>query len=242
MKKRITVLALCGMLFALCVSAEAQQAKKIPRIGYLSSSDATRESIRSESIRRALRELGYIEGQNIAFEYRYAGASRERQHEHAAELVRLQVDVIFANSTTVALVAKNVTRAIPTVFLSAADPIASGLVDSLARPGGNLTGFATNAAVLAGKRLELLKETIPTLLRVAILWEQKNQGSEESWKESHLAARQLGLQIHSMEVSDANKFERAFSAATKGRSEALARRNTGFQRSTHGRNLSIAGL
>ena len=169
-----------------------------------------------------MRELGYIEGQNIAIEYRYTEGNRDRQREHAAELARLPVDVIFATSATIALVAKNATRTIPIVFLSAAEPVASGLVDSLARPGGNLTGFATIAGELTGKRLELLKETVPKLSRVAVMWEPKNLGSEESWKESQLAARQLRLHIHSMEVSSSDKFENAFRVATKSRSNALA--------------------
>jgi putative ABC transport system substrate-binding protein len=201
---------------------EAQQPKKVFRIGYLSTQEPAHDSGRSEEIRRALRELGYIEGQNIAIEYRYAAGKLDRAPELAAELVRLQVDAIFANSTTIALVAKNATRTIPIVFLSQAEPVAAGLVSSLAQPGGNLTGFATIAAVLAGKRLELLKETVPKLSRVAVLWEPKNQGSEESWKESQLAARQLGLQINSLEVSSPDKFESAFGAASKMRSDALA--------------------
>jgi putative ABC transport system substrate-binding protein len=130
--------------------------------------------------------------------------------------------VIFANSAVVALAAKNATRTIPIVFYSQAEPVASGLVDSLARPGGNLTGFTTVAALLAGKRLELLKESVPKLSRVAILWELKNPGSEESWKESQLPARQLALQIQSVEVNSADEFESAFSAASKSGSGALA--------------------
>jgi putative ABC transport system substrate-binding protein len=167
-----------------------------------------------------LRELGYIEGENIVIEYRYA--EHERQRAHAAELVRLPVDVIFATSTTVARVAKYVSRTTPVVFLSAAEPVSAGLVQNLARPGGNLTGFATIAAVLAGKRLELLQETIPKLSRVAVLWEPKNQGSEESWEEGQQAARQLGLQIHFLPVSSAHKFESAFGEASNTRTGALA--------------------
>jgi putative ABC transport system substrate-binding protein len=170
----------------------------------------------------ALRELGYIEGQNIAIEYRYTEGKPDRAPELAAELVRLKVDMIFANSAVVALAAKNATRTIPILFNSQAEPVASGLVDSLARPGGNLTGYTGIAAVLAGKRLELLKEIVPKLSRVAIMWELKNPGSEESWKESQLPARQLGLQIHSIEVGSADEFDSAFSKACKSGSGALA--------------------
>jgi putative tryptophan/tyrosine transport system substrate-binding protein len=196
MKKNIFGFAFSALLFALCSTASAQQPKKITRIGYLSSVNFTTESTRAEGIRLGLRELGYIEGQNIAIEYRYTEGNPDLLPKLAAELVRLNVNVIFATSTTIAIVAKKATQTIPIVFHSAAEPVASGLVDSLARPGGNLTGFTTIAAVLAGKRLELLKETIPKLSRVAMMWEPKNQGSEESWKESQLAARELGLQIH----------------------------------------------
>ena len=163
-------LTLCALLFALCSSAEAQQPKNVSRIGYLSSQDSARESARSEAIRHSLRELGYIEGQNIVVEYRYTEGKPHRAPELAAELVRLKVDVIFANSAVVALAAKNATRTIPIVFNSQAEPVASGLVDSLARPGGNVTGFTGIAAVLAGKRMELLKEIVPQLSCVAIMW------------------------------------------------------------------------
>jgi putative tryptophan/tyrosine transport system substrate-binding protein len=202
--------------------ADAQQPKKIARIGYLSSQDSAGESARSEAIRHSLRELGYVEGQNIAIEYRYADRNTDRHSELADDLVRLKVDLIFANSAVVALAAKNATRTIPIVFNSQAEPVASGLVDSLARPGGNVTGFTTIAAVLAGKRLELLQDIIPKLSRVAIMWELKNPGSEESWKESQLPARQLGLQIQSIEVSSADEFESAFTKVSKSRSGALA--------------------
>ena len=220
-RKSVGLSIIAFVLLVTGAAAQAQQQKKIARIGYLSTQELARDSGRSEAIRLALRKRGYNEGQNIAIEYRYAGGKLDRAHELAVELVRLQVDVIFANSTTIALVAKNATRAIPIVFLSQAEPVAAGLVDSLARPGKNLTGFATIAAVLTGKRLELLKETIPTLSRVAVLWEPKNQGSEESWKASQLAARQLGLQIESLEVSSPDKFDSVFSVANKTRSDAL---------------------
>jgi putative ABC transport system substrate-binding protein len=221
-RRTIVCLILCAGIIVLCVPANAQQPKKVARIGYLSSQDPARESIRSEAIRLALRELGYIEGRNLAVEYRYAEGEQARFAELAAELVHLKVDVIFANSAVIALAAKNATRTIPIVFNSQAEPVASGLVDGLARPGGNLTGFTTIAAVLAGKRLELLKEIVPKLSSVAILWEPRNPGSEEAWKESQLPARQLGLRIQSLEVSSADEFEGAFGKATKSRSEALA--------------------
>ena len=142
-QRTIVCFILCAGLIVLCVPANAQQPKKVARIGYLSSQDPAHESIRSEAIRLALRELGYIEGRNLAVEYRYAAGEQVRFSELAAELVHLKVDVIFANSAIIALAAKNATRTIPIVFNSQAEPVASGLVDGLARPGGNVTGFTT---------------------------------------------------------------------------------------------------
>ena len=175
-----------------------------------------------ELFRRELRELGYVEGKNIAFEYRYADNKLDRLPALADELVRLKVDVLVTPGTPEALAAKNATKTIPIVFLGVADPVAAGLVDSLARPGGNITGFTNIGAVLAGKRLELLKETIPKLSRVAVLWNPQDPSSAQQWKESQLPARELGLQLHSMEVSSADKYESAFKEAIKARSAALA--------------------
>ena len=212
----VAVLTVCG------ARAEAKQAEKVAKLGWLTSGSPTGTNVRSEFLRQELNKLGYIEGKNLAIEFRSSEGKVDRLPGLADELVRLKVDVIYANSATIAAFAKKVTQTVPIVFLSSAEPVSAGLVNSLARPGGNLTGFATIAAVLAGKRLELLKEAVPKVSRVAILWEPKNQGSEESWKESQVAARALGLQIHSMEVNSADKFESAFSEAIKARSNALA--------------------
>jgi putative ABC transport system substrate-binding protein len=210
------MLTVCGAM------AEAKQAEKIPKIGWLTSGSPIGTDMRSEFLRRELNKLGYIEGKNLTVEVRSTEGKTDRLPGLVDELVRLKVDMIYVNSATLAAFAKKATQTIPIVFLSSAEPVSAGLVSSLARPGGNLTGFATIAAVLAGKRLELLKDTVPKLARVAILWEPKNQGSEESWKESQVAARALGLEIHSMEVNSADKFEGAFSEAIKPRSNALA--------------------
>ena len=172
--------------------------------------------------RQALRDLGYIEGKNIVFEYRHADNKLERLPALADELVRLKVDVIFTPGINEALAAKNATRTIPIVFSTTADPVAAGLVDSLARPGGNITGFTYIGAVLSGKRLELLKETVPKLSRVGVLWNPQDPASTQQWKESQLSARELGLQLNSMEVSSADKYEGAFEDATKARSAAIA--------------------
>jgi ABC-type uncharacterized transport system substrate-binding protein len=173
MKKKITVLTLCATLFALSYSASAQQPKKVSRIGYLSPFDAARESNRSEAIRLALRELGYIEGQNIAIEYRYADGKFDRAPEIVAELVRLKVDIIVVAAGFGPIqAAKNATKTIPIVMAAlSGDPVELGLVESLARPGGNLTGITTLSRELGGKRLELLKEAVTKLARVAIFYD-----------------------------------------------------------------------
>ena len=222
MKKKITFLTLCALLLALCSSATAQQPPKVQRIGYLTANSSSVELPRVDAFRQGLRALGHIEGQNIVIEYRFTDGKFERLPDLAAELVRLKVDVLVANTTNAALAAKNATRTIPIFFIGVSDPVAAGLVDSFARPGGNITGLTNIAPVLSGKRLELLKETVPKLTRVAVLWDPHNPGSVPQWNESQLAARELGLQLHSMEVSSANKYESAFKEATKAGSTALA--------------------
>jgi len=172
--------------------------------------------------RRELRALGYVEGKNIAIEYRSAEGKLDRLPALADELVRLKVDVVFAPSTNLALVAKNATKTIPIVFVGQGIPVAAGLVDSLARPGGNITGFTRIGTVLVGKRLELLKEAISQTFRVAAMWNPQDPGSQQEWKESQLPARELGLQLHSMEVSSADKIDSAFREAAKAGSGALA--------------------
>jgi putative ABC transport system substrate-binding protein len=210
----IVLTLVCG------VGALAQQPAKIPKIGWLgagSVSEGTREIFRRE-----LRALGYVESKNIAFESRYADHKLDRLPAMVDELVRFKVDVLVINSTPAALAAKNATKTIPIVFLGVSDPVVARLVDSLARPGGNITGFTNIAPVLAGKRLELLKETLPKLTRVAVLWDPRAPGSTQQWKESQLPARELGLQLYSMEVSSPDKYEGAFKEATKANSTALA--------------------
>ena len=179
MHKKITRRAFCSMLLALPFPARAQQPKKVPRIGYLSSGDPASESTRSEGIRLALRERGYIEGQNIAIEYRYAERKPDRNHELAAELVRLKVDIIVvAGGDEWIRAAKNATKTIPIVMVgNGADPVEAGLIESLARPGGNVTGITVLSRELGGKRLELFKEAVPKLARVAVLYDPAIPGS-----------------------------------------------------------------
>jgi putative ABC transport system substrate-binding protein len=227
MKRKVAVLVLIlgVMHLALSVAAQAQQQAKIYKIGWLGSRPAVREVVTergSELILRELRTLGYAEGKNMTFEYRSAEGEPNRLPVLADELVRLKVDVLVMSTPSAALAAKNATSTTPIVFLLAGDPVASGLVDSLARPGANITGFTTISTVLAGKRLELLKETVPKLSRVAVLWDPKAPGSVQQWKENQLHAKELGLQLHSMEVSSVAKLEGAFKDATQARSVALA--------------------
>ena len=211
------------VLLALGVTAEAQQPTKVPRIGYLSSFDAARDSARAEAIRLALRERGYIEGQNIAIEYRYGEGNRDRYPELAAELVRVKVDVIVAAGGTVQA-AKNATKTIPIVMTGAGllDPVAAGLVESLARPGGNVTGITNLARELGGKRLELFKEAVPKVARVAVLYETASPSSEFEVKEVlPVAARALGLTVRYWEVRAADDFERVFATLNKERPDGL---------------------
>jgi putative tryptophan/tyrosine transport system substrate-binding protein len=223
MKRKITVLTLCAMLFALSLPAEAQQPKKVPaRIGYLSSNEPATESTRFEAIRLALRELGYIEGQNIAFEYRYAEGKPGRNEELAAELVRLKVDIIVtAGGDPLMRAAKNATKTIPIVMSGGgADPVEAGHVESLARPGGNVTGVTLLTRELAGKRLELIKEAVPKLARVAVLYDPARPSAIEL-KEVQRAARALGLTIQPWEVRAADDFEGVFAARSKERPDGL---------------------
>jgi putative ABC transport system substrate-binding protein len=219
MNKKIVVFFLAASIVACFHVAEAQQPAKVAKIGWLGPGRAS-----TEFLARELRALGYVEGKNITMEVRYVDNKLDRLPALADELVRLKVDVMVVPSMPAALAAKNATKTIPIVFYSVSDPVVVGLIDSLARPGGNITGITNIAAALVGKRLELLKETVPNLSRVAVLWNPHPQdpASAQQWKESQLAARELGLQLHSMEVSSADKYDRAFNEAIKARSAALA--------------------
>ena len=224
MHYKITRRAFCSMLLALPVSAQAQQPKKVPRIGYLSQLDPATESARAEAIRLALRERGYIEGQNIAMEYRYAEGKLDRLPELAAELVHLKVDIILAaGGDPVIRAAKNATKTIPIVMAGpGSDPVEAGHVESLARPGGNVTGLTLLSRELGGKRLELLKEAVPKLARVAVFYEPANPQSVVEVKEVlPVAARALKLTIQPREVRTADSFEKVFAALNKQRPDGL---------------------
>ena len=224
MRKNFIGLALSALLFALCFPAEAQQPKKVPRIGYLAGSDAMRDSTRADAIRLALRERGYIEGQNIAIEYRYAEGKVDRFPELAAELMRLKVDIIVvAGGNRIILAATNATKTIPIVMVSSGpDPVEAGFVESLARPGGNVTGLTSLSKELGGKRLELLKEAVPKLARVAVHYDPANPPSVIEVKEIlPVAAQALRLTLQPWDVRAANGFEKVFAAMGKQRPDGL---------------------
>ena len=202
-------------------SVRAQAPARIPRIGLLSNQSVASEGDTHQAFRLGLRDLGWIEGKNINIEYRYAEGKSDRLPHLAADLARLQVDVIVAATTSDALAAQKATHTIPIVMAAAGDPVASGLVKSLARPGANITGLSQMSPQLAGKRLELLKEMVPRLSRVAVLWNPQGLASTLNWKEIQLPARQLGLQLHSLEVRSSDDFDKAFEDATKSRAGAL---------------------
>jgi putative ABC transport system substrate-binding protein len=207
------------ILFALSGPAEAQQATRIPMIGWLSARPALNQG--GETIVRMLGDLGYVSGKSVTFVFRYADNKLDRFPALADELVRLQPDVLVTPGTLGALALKNATKTIPIVFLDVTDPVTAGLVDSLARPGGNVTGFSSIEAELAGKRLELLNETVPGISGVAVLWNSHDPSSAQQWKEIQTPARQLRLQLHSIDVSSAQTFETAFNKATQVHSSAL---------------------
>lgn len=224
MRIKVIGVALGAMLFALSYSASAQQPKKVARIGYLSTQEPARESTRAEAIRAALRELGYIEGENIVIEYRYAEGKVDRHPELAAELVRLKVDIIVAaGGDTMVRAAKNATKTIPIVMLGlGSDPVEAGHVESLARPGGNVTGITNLTRELGEKRLELLKEAVPKVARVAVLYNPATRSNVVELKEVlPVAARALGLTVQPWEVRSADSFERVFAALNKERPDGL---------------------
>src|SRR5262244_1254479 len=223
-KRTLGSFALCAMLFALCQSTEAQQPKKVPLIGYLSNADPATDSARAGGLRLALRELGYIEGQNIAIDYRYAEGKVDRAPELAAELVRLKVDIIVvASGDQWIQAAKNATRTIPIVMMGqGTDPVRAGHVKSIARPGGNVTGLTSFGRELGGKRLELLKEVVPKLSRVAVLYDPANPPSLHEVKELLPAdARALKLTIQAWEIRAVDDFDKVFAALNKQRPDGL---------------------
>jgi putative ABC transport system substrate-binding protein len=214
-------LTLCAVLFALCSSAEAQRSGRIPRIGLLLPYSPGPDA-RVEAFKQGLRELGYVEGQNVTLEYRWADGKFAQLPDLAADLVRLKVDVIVAVVTQASLAAKQATGTIPIVVIGVSDPVGSGVVASLARPGANITGTSSMTAAVVGKQLELLKETLPKISRVAALWNPANPIFQAiQRRETEVAARALGVQLRILEARGPDEIERAFAAMASERTRAL---------------------
>ncbi len=213
-------LALGTLLFGLCLPAEAQQSSKVLRIGVLNATSASASAARIDAFRQGLRDLGYEEGKNIVIEYRYADGKLERLGALAAELVRLNVDVIFTSGPADTKAAKAAATMIPIVMAWDNDPVGSGFVASLARPGGNITGLSTLAPELSGKQLELIKETVPKLTRVAVLANSNEPGNAQNLKDVEVAAAGLGIKPQVLNVTSPRDIETAFRAAAKERANA----------------------
>jgi putative tryptophan/tyrosine transport system substrate-binding protein len=221
MNRKITAFTLCAMLLALCASAAAQQSTKIPRIGFLSASSLSANAARTEAFRQGLRELGYVEGKNIVIDWRSAEGKADRLPALAAELVRLKVDIIVSASPTATRSANEATVTIPIVMAFDSDPVGLGFVASLARPGGNITGLSTLAPEISGKLVELLKEIVPRLSRVAVLGTSTTPGYAPVLKEMELAAGALKVKLQNLDVLSPKDIETAYRAASKGRAQAV---------------------
>jgi len=208
------------MLFALCQPAEAQQPTKVPRIGFLSTALSS-VATRTEAFRQGLRELGYVEGKNIIIEWRDAEGKLDRLSELAAELVHLKLDVIVSAAPRPTRAAKEATVTIPVVMAFDNDPVGNGFVDSLARPGGNITGLSTYYSEISGKQLELLKEIVPRLSRVAVIGTSTVPGNEQTLKETELAAKAFGVKLQYLEIQRPQDIENVFRAARKGQAGAV---------------------
>jgi len=241
MSKTIAVFVLTTVMLANVCVAEAQHTQKVYRIGYLSGSDAAGDVHRSEAFRQALRELGYIEGKNIVIEHRYGAGKQERFPKLAADLVHLKADIIVVSGGFGPnQAAKNATTTIPVIMMGiSADPVQAGLVQSLARPGGNVTGITTISRELGGKRLELLKEAMTKISRVAVLHDSTIQRGQVEVKEVlPVVAAALGLSLRAWEVRSANELEKAFAGLNKERPDALYATSGGIMNRNHAR---IAG-
>ena len=219
-RRRFLLTSLAGTLTAP-LAAGAQQAGKSWRVGLLSPGSASAAGSRLAAFKHGLRELGYVEGQNLAIEYRWAEGNEDRLSVLAADLVRLKVDVVVTQGTLATLAARRATTTTPIVFAVATDPVGAGLVASLTRPGGTVTGLATMGSDMTAKRLELLREAVPGLTRIAILWNPKNPSSRSELRETEAGARALGMQVQSVEARDVRQLDLAFAAMTRERAGAL---------------------
>jgi putative ABC transport system substrate-binding protein len=220
MRKIVIGFAVCAMLFALCFPAEAQQPRKVPRIGFLFGTFSSVQESLVEAFEQGLRDLGYIEGRNITIEYRYAEGKLDWLPALIAELVGLKVDVIVTGGPPATRTAKKATATIPIVMAQDDDPVGNGVIASLARPGGNITGLATLAPEISGKRLELLKEIVPKLSRVVVLGTSTNPGNSQALRETEVAAGAFGVRLQYLDVLSPNDIETVFREASKGRADA----------------------
>src|SRR5262245_8449709 len=217
MKTKILLYALPAFILSIVHLAAAQQAKKIPQIGLLNFGTSEADRPRQQPLLQGLRDLGWIEGQNIVIERRYANANRSQLPDIAAELVRLRVDVIVVRDSVAIGPATQATKTIPIVIAVSGDPVEAGLIDSMARPGGNITGLTNVSPQLAGKRLELIKEAVPGASRVAVLGPPDHQ----DWKEFTFAAQQQRVRLQTLQVERVDQFEKSFEAARRERAKAL---------------------
>ena len=242
-KKKITLLTLCAVLFALKGVAEAQQPPtKVSRIGFLTGSSLSSQLARNEAFRQGLRDLGYVEGKNIVIEWRSWEGKLDRQRAFAAELVHLKVDVIVAVGSGDIGAAKEATATIPIVMMVGGDPVASGFITSLARPGGNITGLATLRPELSGKRLELLKEVVPRLSRVAVLVNSSTQDYAQEKKELERAAAAFGLKLQVLDVQSPKDLETAFPVASKEQADAVLFRVAGPVASSQRPQIAVLAI
>jgi putative tryptophan/tyrosine transport system substrate-binding protein len=221
--KKLTVnaYALCALFFALCVSAEAQQPEKIPRIGFLGNSTAALEANLIGPFREGLRELGYLEGKNIMIEWRWAEGKYERFPALIAELIASKIDLIVTAGTPASLAVKKETPSTPLVMIAVGDPVATGLVQSLSHPGGNITGLTSISAEIEGKRLELLREVVPKISHIAVFWNAASPIQVIQEKETRIAAEAMKMKMLSLGVRSADEFDNAFATILKERAGAL---------------------
>jgi putative ABC transport system substrate-binding protein len=226
------------MLFALCGSVDAQQPTKVPRIGYIQAPPPSAVATRTDAFRQGLRELGYVEGKNIVIEWRFAEGKSERVPALAAELVHLKVDVIVTGGSILTRAVKEATSTIPIVMAQDIDPVGNGFVASLARPGGNITGLSTLAPEISGKRLELLKEIIPRLSRVAVLGTSSQPGNAQQLKETELAAQAFGVKLQYLDVLSPKDIEPAFRESSKGGADAVVMMVAGAVSAAHRTQIS----
>jgi len=227
-------------LFTLCVCAEAQQPKKVPRIGFLSGQSRSSGQSQVDAFRQGLRDYGYVEDKNIVIDDRYAEGREDLLHDLAGDLVRLKVDIILTSSTVAAIAAKKLTATIPIVLAGTGDPVATGLVANLARPGGNVTGLSAVSPELSTKQLDLIREIVPKVSRVAVLYDPRNPVNVPAWKEIEVTATAFRIQLVRLEVRAPENYDSAFTTAARKRADALLVRREPLNQTYRTRIISLA--